>query len=96
MTRVKICGITTLDDALIASEAGADAIGFNFAPEAKPKGRYIDPDDARRIIDELPPFVITMAVCVNEAADRLLEYLEFVQFVQLHGEETVEQCRPVA
>lgn len=94
--KVKICAITNLDDALAACEAGADALGFNFAEEAKPKNRHIDPDKALAIIEKLPPFVSTVAVCVNESTERLLEYLEFVERVQLHGEETVEQCRAVA
>ena len=91
-TRVKICGITTLSDALAACEAGADALGFNFAPEAKPKGRYVEPSEARRIIERLPPFVSTVAVTVNESAARLKEYLEFVDLVQLHGEESPVLC----
>ena len=96
MTKVKICGITNLDDALAACEAGADALGFNFAPEARPRNRYIDPEEAQRIVERLPPFVASVAVCVNETPERLLEFLEFVDWVQLHGEETVEQCTPVA
>ena len=94
--RVKVCGITNIEDALAACEAGADALGFVFAPEAKARGRYIAPDDARRIIEQLPPFVVTVAVCVNERPDRLFEYLEFVDLVQLHGEESVEDCRAVS
>lgn len=90
--KVKICGITSLDDALAACDAGADAIGFNFAEEAKARGRYIDPDKALLIVDELPPFVMTVAVTVNEEADTLLEYLTFVDRVQLHGEEPDEVC----
>ncbi|MCH8204066.1 MAG: phosphoribosylanthranilate isomerase [Candidatus Hydrogenedentes bacterium] len=91
--KVKICGITCLEDALAAVEAGADALGFNFAEEAKAKGRYIDPDDARNIVEQLPDTVLSVAVTVNEGPARLREYLEFVDRVQLHGEETPEMCR---
>ena len=94
--KVKVCGITRLEDAVAACEAGVDVLGFNFAPEARKRDRYIEPDDARAIIDQLPPFVITAAICVNEPTDRLIEFLGFVDYVQLHGEETVEQCRAVA
>jgi len=90
--KVKICGITTLEDALAACEAGADALGFNFALEAKKKKRYIDPEKAASIINAMPPFVSSVAVTVNETTDRLKEYLEFVDFVQLHGEESADQC----
>lgn len=92
MTKVKICGITCAGDALAACEAGADALGFVFAPEARKRGRYIDPGEARAIIQSLPPFVTTVAVTVNEPLDRLLTYLEFVDRVQLHGEEDAGLC----
>ena len=95
MTQVKICGITNLRDARAACEAGADALGFVFAPEAKKRNRYLVPEDARRIIADLPPFVTTVAVCVNEPVERLLEYLAFVDRVQLHGEETPETCQTI-
>lgn len=87
---VKICGITSLDDALAAVAAGADALGFNFAEEAKPKKRYIAPGDAREIIAQLPPSVLKVAVTVNPSATQVREYLQFVDRVQLHGEETPE------
>lgn len=90
--KVKICGITSLDDALAACDAGADALGFNFAEEAKRRGRYIDPHGARAIVAQLPPFVTVTAVCVNESSERLREYLTFCDRVQLHGEETAAQC----
>lgn len=93
--KVKICGITNLEDALAACEAGADALGFNFAEEAKRKNRYIDPEEALKICEKLPPFVCKTAVCVNESVERLREYLGFMDRVQLHGEEPIEVCEAV-
>jgi phosphoribosylanthranilate isomerase len=85
---VKICGVTNRDDALFAAEAGAVAIGFNFSEEAKPKRRYIEPDTARRIGEELPANVLKVAVTVNANAEQLRAYLSYMDRVQLHGEET--------
>ena len=93
--RVKICAITNLDDALAACDAGADALGFNFAIEAKRKNRFIEPEAARRIVEALPPFITTVAICVNDPAARIMEYLQFVDTVQLHGEETPAQCAAI-
>ncbi|HOZ46195.1 MAG TPA: phosphoribosylanthranilate isomerase [Candidatus Hydrogenedentes bacterium] len=93
MIRIKICGITNLEDAQAACEAGADALGFVFAPEARARHRYIEPEAARTIIAELPPFVSTVAVCVNDSEERLRAYLEFVDYVQLQGEESPELFR---
>lgn len=90
--RVKICGITSIEDAVAACEAGVDALGFNFAPEAKAKHRYIEPETAQKIIEALPPFVATVAVCVNAPLEDIRGYLEFCQWVQLHGEEDPETC----
>ncbi len=86
--KVKICGITNLEDALAACSAGADALGFVLAPEAKKRNRYISFEDAREIIGELPPFVSTVAVCVNESIGVLAQYLSVFDYVQLHGEES--------
>lgn len=96
MTKVKICGITNLDDALAACDAGADALGFVFAEEARARNRYIEPERAASIVAQLPPFVTVVAVCVNASAEQLVEYLSFAHYVQLCGEETVEDYTAVA
>jgi len=94
MVKVKICGITSLEDALTAVEAGADALGFVFY-SASP--RQILPDQAAEIIRHLPPFVQTVGLFVNEepatvhaTADRC-----GLDIVQLHGEETPAYCSSI-
>ena len=96
LTNVKICGITNPEDALAACEAGADALGFVFAPEAKKRGRYIGLEAAARIVEVLPPYVVTVGVCVNDSAERLREYLTVVDRVQLCGEESPALCEAIA
>lgn len=86
----KICGITTYDDAMAACEAGADFLGFNFADEARKRNRYIDPDAAYSIIEKLPEEVKSVAVCVNASLDTMQQYAKHVDYIQLHGEESVE------
>lgn len=94
MTRVKICGITNLEDALVACDAGADALGFVLAPEAKKRNRYIEREAAFEIIAQLPPFITTVAVTVNESMMNLAGLLTYFDCVQLHGEEEPEDCPP--
>jgi phosphoribosylanthranilate isomerase len=90
--RVKICGITNLEDALLAVELGAQALGFIFYPKSP---RAIKPEAARQIIAQLPPLVLSVGVFVNESAALVLEMAEIARldWVQLHGEEPPEYCR---
>jgi phosphoribosylanthranilate isomerase len=93
MVKVKVCGITNLDDALAALAAGADALGFNFYRRSP---RYIAPEEARRIISELPPdAVLCVGVFVNEASAATVARMASeacVAAVQLHGDESPEYC----
>ncbi len=93
MTKIKICGITCLEDAVAACDAGADALGFVLAPEAKRRNRYISPEAALKIIGQLPAFVFSVAVVVNEPLETLREYLHIFDRLQLHGDEPPETCR---
>lgn len=83
--RVKICGITSLEDAMHAIGAGADALGFVFY---EPSPRYITPEDAARIIKQLPPFVEKVGLFVNEDAETInrLAKLSGITLAQIHFE----------
>ncbi len=95
-TRIKICGVRTAEHALDAVDAGADAIGFVFAP-ASP--RFIEPQRAWPIIGALPPFITTVGLFVNATVDDYAETEEScpTDYGQLHGDEnesTVRACGP--
>jgi phosphoribosylanthranilate isomerase len=90
---VKICGITNLEDALAAVDAGADALGFNFY-ERSP--RFITPVEARGIIEQLPETIMSVGVFVNESEPEQVERiagLAGLKAVQLHGDESPQYCR---
>jgi phosphoribosylanthranilate isomerase len=94
MIKVKICGITNLEDALMAAEAGADALGFVFY-QGSP--RFISHEQAAAIIQRLPPFVQTVGLFVNEelATVNLVSDRCGLDVVQLHGEEPSDYCSAV-
>jgi phosphoribosylanthranilate isomerase len=89
--RSKICGITRIEDALAAVEAGADAIGFVFYAKSP---RAVSVQQARAIIQALPPFVTTVGLFVNASRCELGEILDAVplDLLQFHGDEAVEDC----
>jgi len=91
MVRVKVCGLTCLEDARAAAEAGADALGFVLAPSP----RRITPEQVREIVRRLPPLVLTVGVFVDEPMVRVSEIRRFcgLDAVQLHGRESEVQVK---
>lgn len=105
MTRIKICGITNLEDALIAAEAGADMLGFIFYP---PSARYVAPETVAEIVSHVSRFTVHakdnlkqkprnlkpkfVGVFVNSPADEVREMMDFcgLDLAQLHGDESPE------
>ena len=90
--RVKVCGITSPEDGLLAAELGADAVGLIFAPESP---RRVATGLAGEIARVLPPFVQKIGVFVNEPGERLASLARQVGLdgIQFHGEERPELCR---
>lgn len=89
--RIKICGITSREDALHAAACGADALGFVFYAGSP---RCVTPDEARAIIEVLPPFVTRVGLFVNETPERVLAIADKcgLDAAQLHGDEPPSAC----
>ncbi|QID18186.1 phosphoribosylanthranilate isomerase [Nitrogeniibacter mangrovi] len=90
-TRIKICGLTRVEDVQAAVAAGADAIGFVFYP---PSPRHVTVEQARALMAHVPPFVTTVGLFVNarpEAVEAALDALP-LQLLQFHGDETETDC----
>lgn len=99
MVKVKVCGITNLEDALKSVELGADFLGFNFYP---PSPRYVSPERARTILSQLPRQIGSVALFVNETKEKVREVLGYGALddgrqgfcgLQFHGNERPEYCR---
>jgi phosphoribosylanthranilate isomerase len=96
MTFIKICGITNLEDALAAVASGADALGFNFYNLSP---RYITPQSAREIVEQLPMSILTVGVFVNEDSPQSVRSIANearMTALQLHGDESPSYCRELA
>ncbi len=92
MVRVKVCGITNLEDASKASYYGAWAVGFIFS---KKSPRYISPSRARKIVEQLPPFVTPVGVFVDQSERAVRDICNFtrIRTLQFHGEEKAVYCK---
>ncbi|MFZ2154594.1 MAG: phosphoribosylanthranilate isomerase [Bradyrhizobium sp.] len=92
MTKIKICGITNLDDAMAAVDFGSDALGFVFFRESP---RAISPQNAASIIAKLPAFTTTVGVFVDSPQDEIQKIVNMtgIDAIQLHGDEPPESCR---
>lgn len=90
-TRIKVCGITRPEDAQDAIESGADCLGFIFAPQSP---RKIEPETAREIIKDLPPFVDAAGVFMDEEAAVVGEIIQYcgLTVAQFHGSESPDYC----
>lgn len=90
MVRIKICGITNLEDALAAVEYGADALGFVLYNKSP---RVINPKAIKEIVSQLPPFITTVGVFVNEKSSEIEKIVNYagLNVIQLHGSESSEE-----
>ena len=92
--KVKICGMTSLKDALLAVENGADAVGFIFYKDSP---RNISQGEVKEIVAQMPPSIETVGVFVNETSDKINRIAEQCRLtaVQLHGDESPAFCRRI-
>ncbi|MEW6608284.1 MAG: phosphoribosylanthranilate isomerase [bacterium] len=91
MTRIKVCGITSKTDAFMCIDAGVDILGFVFVGESP---RKIAPEEAQRIINDIPSFVITVGIFVNRPENEVVKIADLCKLdrLQLHGEESPQYC----
>ncbi len=91
-TRVKICGITRIEDARSAVDSGTDAVGLVFYPDSP---RYVSPEQGRRIAAEVAPFVSVVGLFVNASPASIREVLDQVPLalLQFHGQESNAECK---
>jgi phosphoribosylanthranilate isomerase len=92
--KVKVCGMTSLKDALVAVEGGSDAVGFIFY---KKSPRSVTMKTVREIVLELPPFVDTVGVFVDETAEQINKIADYcnLDIIQLHGDESPTFCKKI-
>ena len=90
-TRIKICGLKTITDALLAARCGADSIGLVFH---RPSVRYIEIEQARAVRHAMPAFVTVTALFLNETADDVEQVIDHVtpDCLQFHGTESADFC----
>lgn len=91
MTRIKCCGMTRVEDAVLAAQLGVDAIGLVFTARSK---RCVSMAQARAVVDALPPFVSTVALFMDDDASLVRQVLDEVRptLLQFHGYETDAWC----
>ncbi len=93
-TKIKICGITNIEDALSAVEYGADALGFVLTPSK----RRITIEKAKEIISQLPPFIITAGIFMDQPLKYVREAIDItgIDLIQLHGNEDSKYCNKIS
>lgn len=93
--RIKICGITRAEDALLAANCGADAVGLIFHPGSP---RDVNPDKIEEIVANLPAFVTVVGLFVDPSVDKVESVLEsgLIQCLQFHGNESLKFCQSFA
>lgn len=91
MTRIKCCGMTRIEDALLAAKLGADAIGVVMTSRSK---RQVSLVQAKAIVDAMPPFVTTVALCMDDDVEFVRAVIDTVRpaLLQFHGAESDEWC----
>ena len=94
-TRIKICGLTRVEDVAVAVQAGADALGFVFYPRSP---RAVSAAQAGALMAAMPPFVTPVALFVNATLDEVVAVARVAPFalLQFHGDETPAQCAAIA